>query len=120
MKLIIWAGNYKQAKDYAGERGITQDEFIYLYKEQDIHGLCGCALVKVGTWYMRSDLHAEFIETYAMQHGITIVTPKAYNVPKDAVKSNVCRARCHNFLCTQRDTGLPADPNICLACGDWY
>lgn len=73
MKLIIWAGNYKQAKDYADKRRIPRDEFIYLFGEQDIYGLQNCTLVKVGTWYMRSNLRAEFIETYTAQHDITII-----------------------------------------------
>jgi len=54
-RIIVLAGNYRQAAQWARENGISPHDFIYPDREEKIMGLRGLNYVRVGTFWERDD-----------------------------------------------------------------
>lgn len=49
--MIIIAGNYAQARDYAREQGWSPQEWNYASRPEQLYGFHGEPYVMVGTWW---------------------------------------------------------------------
>lgn len=57
-RTFIYAGSFEQYRQYLRARGLSQREYPYLSPSRSTWGLYGFPLIRVGTWYARSDRDA--------------------------------------------------------------
>lgn len=50
---VVIAGSFAQAKEYARHQGWTPRDWLYVHQPQQVYGLRGFTLHRVGTWYER-------------------------------------------------------------------
>ncbi len=58
MPLVIVAGTYEQARNYAREQHLSQRQWIFLGDEARIYGLRDGKYVKVGTWFENKKINS--------------------------------------------------------------
>lgn len=54
----VLAGTYAQARDWAGEHGVSGLQWSYITGPEALYGVSRPRVLRIGTWYMRNDLRA--------------------------------------------------------------